>query len=56
MQETKTSPEQETVPTVLLAENTASHSGFAVLAQNALNAIIVVVADAVALCGKLFFR
>ena len=42
-------------PTVLPVENNKSPVGFAVLAQNALNAIIVVVAGAIALLGKLFF-
>ncbi len=54
MRETQT--KQETAPTALLAENTASPVGFAALAQNALNAIIVTVVGAIALIGKLFFK
>jgi hypothetical protein len=33
-----------------------SPAGFASLAQNALNAIIVIVGGAIVICGKLFFK
>ena len=55
-QETKEKQEMETVPTALPVENNKSPVGFAVLAQNALNAVIVVVVGAIALFGKMFFK